>query len=552
MDKLYIIIFSFILITTIEAQEFTAALIDQSIVANNGLFFDGTKHSDSNPNGNYRFGNRISPHGDCIDVVNGYVFVTWYKGGMNERNLMLSRKKLDDPNANWVTIEFPHRHIGWQGNPNIGDSHNTAAIGVSTIDGTIHLLYDMHAYSSTSYPDNFFNYSVSVKDAAFKPDAEFNLSLFHPKRNYLKQGGNYERITYPTIHSAPDGSLVVRYRIGGAGNGDIFMASYDGNSWSNSWRYSDGTIPLPNRYSLYGKERFIRDTFYSCFSIRYAQNPNYVYNNGFYFAYTDAVRLSPSSQWFDIKGNTISIPIQNPNVVKVAEPTDDYGTATPSRMSSDLDFTVTERGAIHMVTRVDNRNVHYYKLAEDADFSSDVDGVIPHPNGDLYSFNDYVFMVELISGKPVIKATPEGQNNWEIIYSADTIPTTFRHFNALVNEDKLYLYLMQNVGTDARPLHLQVFSLSGGTPLEPIEPPVVEPEKPFDETIVYPNPSRGVFNIDSKIGGINYVVISTLGRVLKGGVVENQQIDLSDYPTGVYFLELFVNGERLVKKIIVH
>ena len=159
-------------------------------------------------------------------------------------------------------------------------------------------------------------------------------------------------------------------------------------------------------------------------------------------------------------------------------------------------------------------------------------------------------MVELLGGKPVIKATLEGKNDWEIIYSADTLPTKFKHFNSVMNEDKLYVYLMENVGADARPLHLQVFSLSGGTP--PEEEEEEEEEKPLEETIVYPNPSRGIFNIDNNIEEINYVVISTLGSVLKEGVVENQKIDISDYPTGVYFLELSVNGERLVKKIIVH
>ena len=38
-----------------------------------GLFFAGEK------NINYKFGQRITPHGDCVDVVNGYAFVTWYK-----------------------------------------------------------------------------------------------------------------------------------------------------------------------------------------------------------------------------------------------------------------------------------------------------------------------------------------------------------------------------------------------------------------------------------------------------------------------------------------
>ncbi len=104
------------------------------------LYFAGTRDV------NFRFSQRISPHGDCVDVVNGFAFVTWYKGSIaNGRNLMLSRKNLNVPNAEWVTIEFPHKHIGQggellRGTGIRGDSHNTAAIGVSTIDNTIHIL----------------------------------------------------------------------------------------------------------------------------------------------------------------------------------------------------------------------------------------------------------------------------------------------------------------------------------------------------------------------------------------------------------------------------
>ena len=143
MKKFYVTILAVIILTVSFAQEvpLSITLIEDSVVANNGLYFDGTKGID------YQFGPRITPHGDCIDVVNGYVFVTWYKGGMDKRNVMLSRKNLNDPSAPWVTIEFPHQHVGISGtNPTIGDSHNTAAIWVSTIDNSIHLLYDMHAY----------------------------------------------------------------------------------------------------------------------------------------------------------------------------------------------------------------------------------------------------------------------------------------------------------------------------------------------------------------------------------------------------------------------
>ena len=455
-----------------------------------GLFFAGEK------NVNYKFGQRITPHGDCVDVVNGYAFVTWYKGGMDKRNLMLSRKNLNIENSPWITIEFPHQHVGQggellKGTGIRGDSHNTAAIGISTIDNTIHIIYDMHAYRKSLLPNDFFNYSVSKKDMAFVPDHEFTLEIFNAKRTYLKSGQNYERMTYPMIHRADDGSLIARYRKGGSGNGDILLAHYDGNSWSNNWIYHEGTLNLPNRNNMYGGERFLNGKFYSGFSIRYSTNNSsstsngYMLNSGLYYAYTNGIPKNNSVQWFDVNDNSISLPIRN-NInpaldpVQIGQPGDDFGTATQPRSSNDPAWTVTENGAIHFVTRVDNINVHYYKKANDANFSKNAGGLIPNPStrGELYSYKNHVFMVELIGGKVNIKTTLEGENNWDIIYTGQET-TSYQHFDAFVENDKLYVYLMESTGNntvgvgDKRPLYFQEFTLSETAVPENEEPILV-------------------------------------------------------------------------------
>lgn len=463
-----------------QEKQLEATLVELSQVSGDGeggLFFAGTKDV------NYRFSRRITPHGDCVDVVNGYAFVTWYKGGMDTRNLMLSRKNLTVPNSEWVTIEFPHQHVG-QGGELLngtgirGDSHNTAAIGISTIDNTIHIIYDMHAYTAAALPNHFFNYSVSLANAAFVPDNEFTLDIFNPKQNYLKNGEDYERMTYPMIHRADDGSLIARYRKGGSGNGDILLAHYDGTSWSNNWLFHEGTLALPNRNNMYGGERFLNGKFYSGFSIRYSTNNNintsngYMLNSGLYYAYTNGIPANASIAWFDVNDTSITLPIrnninQNLDPVQIAQPGDDYGTTTNPRSNSDPAWTVTENGAIHFVQRVDNRNVHYYKLATDTNFSSNVGVLIPHPSvrGEIYSYMDHVFMVELLGGKVNIKTTLEGENNWSIIYSGSGA-INYAHFDAFVENDKLYVYLMEDTGNntpgvgDKRPLYFMEFTLS--------------------------------------------------------------------------------------------
>ena len=701
MKKILLSIFFLSFITLINGQtKLSATLKSNTKVTQEGeggLFFAGEKDV------NYKFGRRITPHGDCVDVINGYAFVTWYKGGMDKRNLMLSRKNLNVANAPWVTIEFPHQHIG-QGGELLnetgirGDSHNTAAIGISTLDNTIHIIYDMHAYGKTSLPNDFFNYSVSKKEMAFVSDEEFKLTVFNTKRNYLKQGQNYERMTYPMIHRATDGSLVARYRKGGSGNGDILLAHYDGNSWSNNWTYHEGALPLPNRNNMYGGERFLNGKFYSGFSIRYSTNINtstsngYMLNSGLYYAYTNEIPKNISSQWFDVNDNPISLPIKNnidpaQDPVQIAQPGDDFGTDTFPRSSSDPAWTVTENGAIHFVQRVDGINVHYYKKATDANFSKNAGGLIPNPStrGEIYSYKNHIFMVELISGKVNIKTTLEGENNWEIVYIGQEESIRFNHFDAFVEANKLYVYLMEDTGNntvgvgDKRPLYFQEFTLSEEEMQEEVTPTVLleaenfttassdiqigtsssasggeyvdsfasnqfleykftiteadeydivlfvavrnrddsvmdveingqlyenflvaktgdwniygenkienvilnqgenvirltqkrslssEPDKieiisksalkvniyNSNTIVVYPNPSKGIFNVKSQIKKLNYKLISIHGKVLEKRGLINNKLDFVKYPKGIYFLQLNSGDSFVVKKILI-
>ncbi len=517
MRKIYVLMFAFLAVTAMRAQNVLAVELDNATQVSGegegGLYFAG------NRNQQFRFSQRITPHGDCIDVVNGYAFVTWYKGGVEFRNLMLSRKNLSDPNSEWVTIEFPHQHVGIRGefvngtNPARGDSHNTAAIGISTIDNTIHIIYDMHSYArNTSAPfleTSFFNYTVSMADAAFVPDEEFTIDKFlnadtQYKQNMLNNRENYERMTYPFLMRATDGSLIVRYRQGGSGEGDILFARYDGTEWSDHWTFHDGTLSEPNTQSLYGGERFINGKFYACFSIRFNVFRNYFANSGFYFAFTNDGVPTAESQWVNANNQEFDLPFQNPDnevapgvSIKVAEPSDDYGTDDLPRTTFDPAWTVTASGAIHFVNRVDGRNVHYYRGAEATEFSSNNGGRIPNPQvrGKMFSYEDQVFMVELLGGRVNVLTTPEGKDAWKIVYTGSE-STLYQHFNAIVEGDKLYVYLMErgsNVAGegDSRPLFFQEFSLSTEADDNPAvvrDPDVIEtpeePEEPVRNIVV--------------------------------------------------------------------
>ncbi len=429
-------------------------LVSESLVAEDGLFFFGDKDVA------YHFGPQISAHGDCISVVNGFTFVTWYRGGMDRRNLMLSRRRNDDPAAKWVTLEFPDKHIGYRGDSTLGDSHNTAAVAVSTIDSTVHLLYDMHAYDARNFPDHYFNYRITDAGAAFVPDDQFTLERFQPKRNYLVQEQNYERTTYPGFLTDPEGRLIVGYRLGGAGQGEHQYAVYDSTGWTKTLSWANGRIPLPDRYSVYGSLQIEHGKLHAGFSIRYKETDRYTLNSGLYYAY--ALPPYGPGDWYDMNDQPLATPIEIADELQFADPAADYGTTAKPRTSSGPNFTVTENGSFHFLTRVDNRDVHYWRPAGTMEWQHSVGGNIPS-GAKLHSFGNTLVTLDLVDGRIRIKTAAAGTNDWTTVYVNDNGPR-LRHFRAAVEGYRAYVYGQEDAGEDARPLYLQVFDLGGAVP----------------------------------------------------------------------------------------
>lgn len=437
------------------------------------LHFYGKKGVD------YHFSPKITAHGDCMDIAGGYIFLTWYKGGMDKRYLMLSRRNMNKPNAPWKTIQFPYQHIGYNGNPKKGDSHNIAAIGICTQDNTIHILFDMHSYEKARFPNNYFNYLVSKKNAAFVPDSEFKASLFYSKKNALRSDVNYENVTYPAFERLTDGSLMARWRYGGNKNGNIVTTKYNGKSWSRNTMLSKGDVPLPNRRGHYGSEKFMHNKFFIAFSVRWAQNSKYEYNSGLYFAY--ATPPYGKNNWHKVCGKETKLPITNPAAYKVGSPADDYGRFNPININTGPQWTVTKNYAIHMVSRVDGQNVHYYKPSNSTKFKKAKGGLIPHPNGSMFNFGNKVLMIELNnSGNILFKKCPEGTNSWKTIHEETSTPA-YRHFKALSWGNKIIVYAMRKNTGKAQPIDLVTFDI--GDEFGGIEFPKVNITAPHNNSV---------------------------------------------------------------------
>lgn len=414
--------------------------VQTSRVADNSLFFS---------NGRYNFGPQISAWGDSVKVHGDYAYVTWYMGGMENRYVMLSRKRLDGDE--WETIQFPHQHIGFRGDPEIGDSHNTIAVGIAGIDGTVHLLYDMHAYTRQNQPDDYFNYNISVPGAATAEN--WDISLFSEKRDYLRQGVVYEGVTYPNFLTNDEGELLATWRIGGDQRGSYFFSVYDDNGWSNNLQLTNGNINS-NPWGPYGSLKYIQGKYRLGLSIRLRDRGDFGYqlNSGFYYAYSD----DPSgiNDWRNIDGEPLNRPIANPDLMKIGEP-NDFGVG--NRIPVAARWTLTDNGSLHFGSTVSGTNVHYYKGPGDDDFTIATTGI---PNGGLFSVGNTVFIAGIENGRVTIYATPAATNDWELLYQSPSTET-YRHGVYYLRDNELFYFAQHEGSSDSLPIDFLHLRLDG-------------------------------------------------------------------------------------------
>ena len=473
------------------AMFFSFSLIAQDIkfisetkISDVGLHFDGrqnrsTTNTTANTPYDYYFGNKISAYGDCVATYNEYVFMTWYKGGKGVRNVMLTR--YNTKTGTQATIEFPHRHTGYQNRWWIGESHNTIAVAVSPLDGTIHMLYDMHAYSRTkpsngSLAKDYFRYSYSVPDAASVSDADFTLGKFvknssggykHLSLNGGEDYANFAALTYPKFFLNDAGDLFMYMRMGGNNNGAFKFSKYTASTkrWSSFTNFNvlnaKSKPGITYNWGLYGNIKYVNGKIRIGFQRRSSNNTDkYLYQNGVYYAYSDD--QSGKTGWKNHKGESFTVPLYDADKIKVMEP-GDYVTTTQTDkvyIVGGFDWTVTEKGDVHIIHQVkDNQNnltkkLHTYKPAGASEFvTQDFSGA-----STIYTAGDDIYIIGLSGGRIFVDKAQGGTNNFSRVYS-NTTGKTFSHGKIHISKGMLYFFLMQNASGNARPLYLQVVDL---------------------------------------------------------------------------------------------
>ncbi|WP_158837360.1 BNR-4 repeat-containing protein [Polaribacter sp. L3A8] len=325
--------------------------LERSEVTNEALYFWYP-----NKNGEkvkaFHYAPSISPRGDCLTVVNGYIFFGWYKGGMkNGRDLMISRKKIGS--GKWVTVQLPHKNtlIGPKVN-SWGDSHKTISVGVSKTDGTVHVFYDHH--------NDPLKYIVSKKNTAFAKDSDFKIGMFNRTRGYLAVGENVT-ITYPAVTENDKGNLIVNYRKGSAVGGNEMVHVYNGSTstWSKAKMVIRGSgkgfVETKDRNYAYAPAPVLAggDLYYG-FSVRWARKKaDDVLNEGVYVANAGPTM---TGAWKDVDGKTQPMPIQDysPLLIDLPATKDGKGSSGGPSMA------VSDKGDIHISYRGRGNDTKYH------------------------------------------------------------------------------------------------------------------------------------------------------------------------------------------------
>ncbi|MEU6805050.1 BNR repeat-containing protein [Streptomyces neyagawaensis] len=154
----------------------------------------------------------------------GHQYAVWYTA---DRNAVVGRRALGS--GTWSTVKVGHTL-------RYDDSHNVISLGVSKVDGRLHLNMDSHS--------DGFTYVKSVAGLMDDPAGlSWTTSRFGAPRSTLDGLALTSQFTYPQFVSTPDGKLQLSYRAGVSGNGRNALAEYDGTSWTShgEWSSSTGT-----------------------------------------------------------------------------------------------------------------------------------------------------------------------------------------------------------------------------------------------------------------------------------------------------------------------
>jgi hypothetical protein len=482
------------------------------------------------------FNRNITPNSDAFAIVNGYAFLSWYKGGMTDRHLMVSRMKLGT--NIWTTVELPYtntlytqvyNNVDYSQSPG-GDSHRTISIGISAKDGTIHLVFDQHAGD--------LNYVVSKKNIAFADDTAFVASNFLAKRNYFKVGYPIVSCTYPNFITNQAGELVLNYRNGTSRQGDTMGLFYDGNVWSDVYTIVKGNN-VAQQFFLYGGLNYYQNELYLSGSIR-VYGSTTTYNQGVYIA--KCTGQHGDENWLTINGTSYTIPMSNLLApFKVAEPL----TSATQDMTSPASFVMSTNKTMHFTGSVSGvGTIHFYGKNNNSEI---VRSTTNAPAPVSFAAGERVFGTRTVvsTGRFVISSTDQNGSSWRDDLSF-TPPNKFQNMASCVYEGKLYMVASEYKESDKHQFRFLVFDLGLPKP-SGVSNALVDNDLP----IVFADQSGDAFINLKSLLNTKITVFNTLGTEIYHKTNLTGVVPLNIANKGCYIVCVHDNDKLILSKKLI-
>ncbi|PWH84438.1 hypothetical protein DIS18_07885 [Algibacter marinivivus] len=406
--------------------------LESSKVTDEALYF--WKADDPKP---YHYGASINPHGNCMKVSNGFVFYTWYRGGWADRTLMISRKKIGE--GNWVHVALPAKMSLVGGK---GDTHLTTNVGICSIDGTVHLMFDHH--------NEDLNYIRSKKHIAFGPDSDFTADNFLPQQDYLIPGKKITSVTYPDLFNNDLGEMYFERRLGSAVGGDIIMTYYDGNTWSQESTIIKGRgseVTQGERGFSYGSAYFINNKFYYAYSPRWAESPTRL-NEGVYVMELGS-RMNDKATTVD--GKSYDLPIIDHAPFLIADPRsvpDNAGWAGGPQLA------ISPKNDIYTYIKPKGTNAYnYLRKQDETEFTED------RNKGSLGVFyGNRMYKFNLTGGNFVVTSALAGTYTWREDFRT-SIGINDRKSITIMDNGVIAVVFSEALNSATVPIHCFVFQL---------------------------------------------------------------------------------------------
>ena len=284
--------------------------------------------------------NSLSYSQDSIISFKGWQYASYYN---KNRRVSVQRRQL--PDGPWQQLTLPD-YV-----QTTNDNHNNISIGVSPVDGRLHLSFDHH--------DSELKYRVSVAGLLTNPTKFiWQASVFKNIQNNLG-GAKITPITYPRFITAPDGTFLFEARIGQSGNGESWLWKYNNNaSWTELGKFIENTYKGGNANAYFhGIHYDASNRLHATWTWR--ENFGGNSNHDLMYAFSDDNGNTWRNNAGAIVANTGSSFITMDSNVLVKRIPQNSGLINQEGMTVDL------QGRVHVISRRDikgvNKQIHYWR-----------------------------------------------------------------------------------------------------------------------------------------------------------------------------------------------